>query len=92
MIFRLVSLVALTCDIWTSRATQEYLSITCHYMDRDWNLRSYVLETIDFSIDHTSENVAAGFVNVTEARDIKKKRSTHLSQITLQTYVKQLEH
>ena len=43
-------------------------------MDRDWNLRSYVLETIDFSIDLTSKNVAAGFVNVTEARDIKKEK------------------
>ena len=30
--------LALTTDIWTSRATQAYMTVTCHYLTPDWKL------------------------------------------------------
>ena len=29
--------VALTTDGWTSHATESYLTITCHYIDKEWS-------------------------------------------------------
>ncbi|XP_033739044.1 uncharacterized protein LOC117326406 [Pecten maximus] len=36
--------VSLTSDAWTSRATESYITITCHFV-RDWELKSKVLQT-----------------------------------------------
>ena len=36
--------VALTTDGWTSRATESYVTITCNYIDKEWKLRSNVLQ------------------------------------------------
>ena len=32
-------------DTWTSVATQSYMSVTAHFIDDEWNLVSYVLQT-----------------------------------------------
>ncbi|KAK9234144.1 hypothetical protein V1525DRAFT_422511 [Lipomyces kononenkoae] len=32
--------VSLTYDVWTSKANLPYASITAHYIDNDWNMRS----------------------------------------------------
>lgn len=37
--------VTLTCDAWTSRATQSYVTLTAHHIDEHWNLKSHVLQT-----------------------------------------------
>lgn len=42
--------VALTTDIWTSRATQAYITLTCHWIDDDWKLNSKVLFTAEMHI------------------------------------------
>ena len=36
--------VALTTDGWTSRATESYVTITCNYINKEWKLRSNVLQ------------------------------------------------
>ncbi len=40
-----ISHVALTSDLWTSRVTKSYLTVTCHYLTSSWVLQSQVLET-----------------------------------------------
>lgn len=35
--------VALTCNGWTSRATESYVTITAHHINEDWELISHVL-------------------------------------------------
>lgn len=49
--------VSLTTDAWTSRATKSYLTITCHYVDKNWMIQSKVLQTEHFHGPHTGENV-----------------------------------
>ena len=47
------SSIALTTDIWTSRATQSFATTTAHFVDQHWNLTSCVLETVHFPGHHT---------------------------------------
>ena len=35
---RMASSVTLTTDIWTSRATQAYLTLTSHFLTADWKM------------------------------------------------------
>ena len=38
--------VALTTYIWTSMATEAYMTVTTHYIDPNWKLQNLVLETL----------------------------------------------
>lgn len=49
-----------TTDMWTSRATEPYISLTVHYIRNDWSLDSCCLQTSFFPDDHTGENIADG--------------------------------
>lgn len=39
---------ATTTDLWSSRTTDSYMSLTIHFMDQTWNLRSRCLQTLNF--------------------------------------------
>ncbi|XP_065891560.1 zinc finger BED domain-containing protein 4-like [Dysidea avara] len=45
--------IALTTDIWTSRATQSFATTTVHFLDQHWNLTTCVLESVHFPGHHT---------------------------------------
>ena len=49
--------LALTSDIWTSKATQAFATTTGHYVD-EWNHVSCVLETMHFPGHHTDIRIA----------------------------------
>ena len=38
--------ISFTIDIWTSPSTKSFLSITAHYIDKDWNLRNVLVDFI----------------------------------------------
>ena len=50
--------VALTTDIWSSRARQGYITVTSHFIDEKWNMRRGVLATHHMPESHTGENIA----------------------------------
>ena len=50
--------IALTTDIWTSKATQAFATTTAHFVDADWDPVSCVLETIHFLGSHTGICIA----------------------------------
>lgn len=50
--------VGITSDTWTSVATESYMSVTAHYIDEEWNLISYVLQTTEVETDHRSASLA----------------------------------
>ena len=49
---------ALTTDGWTSRVTQSFITITCHLLNKNWDLENYVLQTRIMDESHTGQNVA----------------------------------
>ena len=50
---------SITTDIWTAKyQTRGYLSLTCHFIDNEWTLRSIVLTTVAFTTDHTGDDIS----------------------------------
>ncbi|CAM4608459.1 unnamed protein product [Leuciscus chuanchicus] len=50
--------VGLTCDGWTSRATESYITFTVHFINEDWEINSYVLQTRAMHETHTGIHIA----------------------------------
>ena len=65
----LASSVCFTTDIWTSRATQGYMTVTCHFIDELWQMKSFVLETFHLNTSHTAANIAAELTRIAEEWD-----------------------
>ncbi|KAK3891023.1 hypothetical protein Pcinc_005057 [Petrolisthes cinctipes] len=65
--------IAITTDIWTSRQTRGFLTVTAHYISSDWNLKSAVLETARMKNDHTTENIAEELTRILKEWNILDK-------------------
>ncbi|XP_075151908.1 E3 SUMO-protein ligase ZBED1-like isoform X2 [Haematobia irritans] len=51
---------AITMDCWTSRANEGYLTVTCHFTSKNFDLRTAVLSTKKLLVatNHTAENIS----------------------------------
>lgn len=58
--------VVLTTDIWTSRATEAYLTVSCHIIDENWQMQAYVLQTCSFQGQHSADNICSELKRVTQ--------------------------
>ena len=67
--------VALTTDIWTSRAVEAYITVTAHYLNSLWVMYSYVLETSAFSERHTGVEIAGKLKDIADRFEIGTKVS-----------------
>ena len=47
-----------TTDLWTSTSGDPYITLTCHFIDRSWELKSLCLQTHYIPEDHTAENIS----------------------------------
>ncbi|CAI5677365.1 unnamed protein product [Oreochromis niloticus] len=65
------SSVALTTDGWTSRATENYVTVTAHYITAEWEIRSPVLQTCPLYKSHTAEGRRAIYSALTD-KTLKK--------------------
>ena len=43
-----------------------YVTVTCHFLTDDWELKSVVLETTQIEESHTAENIGATLVAITD--------------------------
>ena len=50
--------VAFTTDMWTSIAQHGYITVTGHYINKDWKLNANILATRKVDNRHTGENIA----------------------------------
>ena len=55
--------MALTTDLWTSHATEAYLTIIVHFIDAQWNLISRVLQRCEMPERHRGVNIASRLKN-----------------------------
>lgn len=55
-----------TTDLWTSAATHPYLSLTAHFIDSEWMLRTFCLDTVPLFVDHTGQNIAEAIQDIFE--------------------------
>lgn len=73
-----VAFYAMTTDMWTSRTTHPYMSLTVHFI-QDWTLCSRCLQTGYFPDDDTGEMIARG---LKEALASWELREDHLVCVT----------
>ena len=69
----IASSVCLTTDMWTSRTTQGYMTVTCHCINELWQPKSFVLETFHLHTVHTAENIAAELTRMGKEWNISEK-------------------
>lgn len=67
------SSVALTTDIWTSRATQAYITVTAYYISIDWKLLACVLETKGFPERHTGQAISEKLTKIAQHLALTEK-------------------
>ena len=53
-----VGYYALTTNIWTLRHNEAYIGKTVHFVNASYQLKSYLLETLEFPEAHTGSNIA----------------------------------
>ncbi|XP_030284370.1 zinc finger BED domain-containing protein 1-like [Sparus aurata] len=63
--------VCLTTD-WTSRTTQSYMSMTCHFLE-DYDMVSCLLDCFQFSERHTADNLSDHLMRITREWEIQDK-------------------
>jgi len=49
--------IAITADMWTSMATESYLTMTVHYLNSQWLMKSLIPGTMPLSESHTAANL-----------------------------------
>lgn len=52
--------VGFTTDMWTSCAGNPFMSLTCHFIDKDWELHRWTPFVSPFPARHTGKNIALG--------------------------------
>lgn len=67
-----VKYYALTTDLWSSRVTQPYMSLTIHFINNDWVLRSRCLQTSYFPVDHTGEMIATALKEALQSWELSE--------------------
>jgi len=57
--------ICLTTDIWTSQANQVYMTVIAHFIDvKNNKIKNFVLETKEFSGNHTVECIVERLENL----------------------------
>ena len=57
--------MAITTDMWTSKAMDGYITLTCHCIDENWKLRTFLPATAGFVEHHTGKNIGKCLMDVT---------------------------
>ncbi|XP_077417784.1 E3 SUMO-protein ligase ZBED1 isoform X1 [Vanacampus margaritifer] len=72
---RTVRFFAAASDMWSSRTSEPYLSLTIHYI-HDWKLCSATLQTTYIPEDHTGELIAQGLRDALQCWGLKEENMT----------------
>ncbi|CAK1598491.1 unnamed protein product [Parnassius mnemosyne] len=67
------SSVCLTTDCWTSSQTENYIGVTVHYIDKNFEPQQILLECKGLNETHTSANLAKELKRVTDEWNLTHK-------------------
>lgn len=65
--------ISFTTDCWTSPSIKSFLSITAHFINKDWVLQHILLDFIEMHDSHSGQNLKETFVAGLEHFLIKEK-------------------
>ena len=72
-LFLLKQKMSLTTDAWTACTNQAYLSVTLHWIDKDWNMQHILLDIIPIHENHTGLALAKNFLTTLKEYGIESK-------------------
>lgn len=61
---REVHACVITTDVWSSCNAESYITVNCHFLTAEWELKSCVLATHQVKMDHTAENISAELIKI----------------------------
>ncbi|XP_068577816.1 E3 SUMO-protein ligase ZBED1-like [Cebidichthys violaceus] len=73
--------VALTGDYWTSLGNQNYLGVTVHYIDEQWELHSHALTVMQTEDRHFAETCAEHFIHVAQQWNVSLSTDSAINMI-----------
>ena len=44
--------------MWSSVANDQYLTVTLHWLDEEWEMQTIILGTMEFNVRHTKHNIS----------------------------------
>ncbi|XP_022620589.1 uncharacterized protein LOC111236201 [Seriola dumerili] len=65
--------IVLTCELWSSRPEDPYLTVGCHFVDRIGKRKSYMLKPTSLFGDKSPANIKKQLSGVMEAWGVKEK-------------------
>lgn len=86
-----VTFFSTTTDLWSSRTSEPYISLTVHFVDEEFELKSRCLQTSYFPDDHTGENIALGLREALAAWDLCEARQVAITTDNGTNIVKAVE-
>ena len=64
--------VSFTTDLWTGVGARAFITVTAHYISREWKYRSVVLATRQLDSHHTGKNIADALEKIQREFKIRK--------------------
>lgn len=68
-----VAAVSLTTDGWTSTNNEGYICVSVHFLNKNFELRSLLLECVKYFERHTSNNLAKELLRVMDEWQLKQQ-------------------
>ena len=65
--------ISFTTDAWTSPSFKSFLSLTAHFIDKDWKLRSIIIDFVQMYGSHAGSEIKDAFVLGLESFSIENK-------------------
>ncbi|TNM86597.1 hypothetical protein fugu_006827 [Takifugu bimaculatus] len=59
--------------MWTARTTESYLTVSGHFIDKNWQMQSCNLATIHVAVQHTADDIAELLTKITDEGGITNK-------------------
>ena len=66
--------ISFTTDIWTSPSTKSFIALTAHFIDKQWKLRSLIIDFTQIYGSHTGDNIKKAFVTSFENLSIQNNK------------------
>ena len=74
--------IALTSDIWSARTNHSYISLTGHYLDKNFRLRRFLFAMKYFTEDHTANNISAKITDMVHEIELNPKTVRWITIVT----------
>ncbi|KAK6182239.1 hypothetical protein SNE40_009967 [Patella caerulea] len=66
--------VSLTTDEWTSRSANRFITVTVHFIESQWEIQNYVLQTRVFNESHTASNLSTILLKAVDEWSLFRER------------------